>query len=136
MSRTRQQSRFTALDIYWRNVCREFCGSAQQGACWPSRAACRGAFAASANPLSRSVFLVRASRQIKVVRCQLSFKRSDLDRSADRETKIAVRAPLIDRDFGESVRILVPERRARWPIAEGLRALQHSVRRNKQSVGR
>src|SRR5262249_34486465 len=70
----RQQSRFTALYIYSRNVCQEFCGSAQQGACWRSQAACRGAFAASANPLLRSVFLVRASRQIKVVRCRPSFK--------------------------------------------------------------
>jgi hypothetical protein len=38
--------------------------------------------------------------------------RDDLDPNADRETKIAVRAPLINGDFGEPVRILVPEGRA------------------------
>ena len=93
MGRTRQQSRFTALDIYSRNVCREFCGSAQQGACWQSRAACRGAFAASANPLSRSVFLVRASRQIKVVRCQLSFKERSRPECRSRDQDRGPRAP-------------------------------------------
>src|SRR6516162_2616104 len=51
----------------------------------------------------------------------------DLDRSADRETEIAVGASLIDGDFREPVRILIPERLARRPIAEGHRTLQHST---------
>jgi hypothetical protein len=43
----------------------------------------------------------------------------DLDRAADRKAKIAVRAPAIDGDLGKTVRILIPERRARRPVAEG-----------------
>src|SRR5580704_11255621 len=62
--------------------------------------------------------------------------RDDLDRNADRETKIAVSAPLINSDFGEPVRILVPEGRARRPIAEGPLALQQLTRRDELSVGR
>jgi hypothetical protein len=44
--------------------------------------------------------------------------------------------PLINSDFGEPVRILVPEGRARRPIAEGPLALQHPTRRDKPRVGR
>jgi hypothetical protein len=62
--------------------------------------------------------------------------RDDFDPNADRETKIAVRAPLINGDFGEPDRILVPEGRAWRPIAEGPLALQHLTRRGKPSVGR
>jgi hypothetical protein len=50
--------------------------------------------------------------------------RDDLDRNANRETKVAVRAPLINGDFGEPVRILVPEGRA------GGRSLKVLARRN------
>src|SRR5262245_64256412 len=60
----------------------------------------------------------------------------DLDRTADRKTKIAVCAPAIDRDFGKPVRILVPESRARRPIAEGPRVLEHAARRGKFGIGR
>jgi hypothetical protein len=38
--------------------------------------------------------------------------RDDLDRSADRKTEVAVGAPQVDRNFGEPVRILIPEGRA------------------------
>jgi hypothetical protein len=50
--------------------------------------------------------------------------RDDLDRTADRETKIAVRAPLVNGDFGKPVRILVPKGRAERPITEGPFAFQ------------
>src|SRR5262249_2092446 len=62
--------------------------------------------------------------------------RDDLDRTANRETQLAVRAPLIDGDFSKSVGILVPESRARRSIAEGPLALQLPVRRGKPRVGR
>src|SRR5262249_56693293 len=62
--------------------------------------------------------------------------RDDLDRNSDREPKIAVRAPLIDGDFGQSVGILVPECRAWRPIAEGPLALQYLARPAKLSAGR
>jgi hypothetical protein len=61
---------------------------------------------------------------------------SSRGRSMDRETEFTVRTPLIDSDFGKSVRILIPEGRPRRPIAEGPRALQHSTRRGKSCVGR
>src|SRR5262245_22133979 len=60
----------------------------------------------------------------------------DRDRTADRKTEIAVRAALVDRDFGKSVRILVPEGRAGRPIAERPRVLQHAARRGELGVGR
>jgi len=60
----------------------------------------------------------------------------DFDRTADCKPKIAVRATLVDRDFGEPVRILVPEGRARRAIAEGPCALEHAPRGGKLSVGR
>ena len=50
--------------------------------------------------------------------------RDDLDRIADRETKIAVRAPLVDRYLGKPVRILVPKGRSWRPITEGPFAFQ------------
>jgi len=62
--------------------------------------------------------------------------RDDLYRSADRETKIAVRAPLVDRYLGESVRILVPKGHAWRPIAEGPQSFQYSTCRGKPSVAR
>jgi hypothetical protein len=42
----------------------------------------------------------------------------------------------INGNFGEPVRILVPEDRARRPIAEGPLALEQLTRRGKPSVGR
>src|SRR6516225_1122067 len=46
-----------------------------------------------------------------------------------------VRPPLVDSNFGESVRILIPEGRAERPIAEGRRALQHPTRGRKSCIG-
>src|SRR5215472_6162643 len=60
----------------------------------------------------------------------------DRDRAADRKTKIAVRAALVDRDFGKPVRVLVPEGRAGRPIAERPRVLEHAARRGELGVGR
>src|SRR5262245_13116665 len=74
-----------------------------------------------------------SGRLIWVTRLHL---RDDLDRNSNRQPKIAVRAPLIDGDFGQSVRILVPECRAWRPIAEGPLALQYLARRAKLSAGR
>src|SRR5262249_2790296 len=62
--------------------------------------------------------------------------RHSLDRNSDRDPKIAVRAPMIAGDFGQSVQILVPECRAGRPIAEGPLALQSLARRAKLSAGR
>jgi hypothetical protein len=59
----------------------------------------------------------------------------DLNANADRKTEIAVRAPLIDGDFGKPIRILVPEGSTRRQIAEGPRALQHSTGHGKPCVG-
>src|SRR5262249_22105530 len=60
----------------------------------------------------------------------------DRDRTADRQTEIAVCASLVDRDFGKPVRVLVREARAERPIAEGPRALEHAARRGELGVGR
>src|SRR6266851_4181872 len=62
-----QRSRLTAPDICSRSACRESCGSARQGACFRSPAACRDPFAASADPYRGSVSLVHAS-QFKAVK--------------------------------------------------------------------
>lgn len=43
--------------------------------------------------------------------CDRLHSRDDLDRIANRETELAVRAPLIDGDFDEAVGIRVPEGR-------------------------
>jgi hypothetical protein len=48
----------------------------------------------------------------------------DLDWRADREAKLTIRAPLIDRDFDKSIRIFVPEGAAYRQIAESSRVLQ------------
>ena len=124
---TNRTSRFTASDICSRSACRESCGSAQQGACYRSPAACRGAFAASADPFPGFVSLVRASQQIKAVSDPPLHSRDDLDRNADLKTELAIRAPLIDGNFGKPVRILVPEGRARRPIAEGYQLAQQAA---------
>ena len=47
--------------------------------------------------------------------------------TANRKIELAVSSALIDGDFGKSVRVLVPECRARRLIAEGPRALQQST---------
>src|SRR5262245_61881667 len=60
----------------------------------------------------------------------------DLDRTADGKTEIAIRATLVDRDFGKPVRILVPERRAGWPIAKRPRVLEYAARRRELGAGR
>src|SRR5262245_66598340 len=59
----------------------------------------------------------------------------ELDRTADDEPEIAIRAAAIDGDFGKAVRILIPERRARWPIAEGGCALERP-RSEERRVGK
>jgi len=41
------------------------------------------------------------------------------DPNANRQAEVLVRAPLIDGNFNKSVRILIPEGRTRWPIAQG-----------------
>jgi len=125
-----QRLQFTAPDICSRSACRESCWSVSRGACCQSPAARRCAFATSANAFSGSVSSICASEQIR------PHSRDDLDRCADRNAEIAVRAPLIDGDFGKSVRILVPEGHARWAIAEGPCALQHVIRRCEPCVGR
>jgi hypothetical protein len=43
--------------------------------------------------------------------------RDDLDRNADLKTELAIRAPLINGDFGKSVRIFVPECRDAFEVA-------------------
>ena len=53
----------------------------------------------------------------------LLHSRYDFDRCANRETELAVGAPLIYGDFSKPVRILVPEGRTRRLITEGPRAL-------------
>src|SRR5262249_28965636 len=60
----------------------------------------------------------------------------DLDRTADRKTKLVVCAPAIDRDFAKPVSILIPEGRAEWTIAEGPRVLQPAACRGEHAVGR
>src|SRR5262245_22825148 len=60
----------------------------------------------------------------------------DIDRTADGKTELAIRATLVDRDFGKPVRILVPEGRAGWPIAKRPRVLDHAARRGKFGIGR
>src|ERR1700747_159791 len=60
----------------------------------------------------------------------------DFDRTADCKPKIAVRATLVDRDFGKPVRILVPEGRAGRAIAEGPCALERAPRGGELGVGR
>jgi hypothetical protein len=54
--------------------------------------------------------------------------RGDLHRSADRKAEVMVRAPLIDSNFGKSVGILIPERRADRLIAKGRCPLQQTTR--------
>jgi hypothetical protein len=49
---------------------------------------------------------------------------NDFDRAADDEAEVAVGAAAINGDFGKAVRILIPERRAGRPIAEGCCALE------------
>jgi hypothetical protein len=46
------------------------------------------------------------------------YSSDDPDPHANRETKLAVGAALIDGDFNKAVGILIPESRAQWPIAE------------------
>src|SRR5215831_2618917 len=70
-------------------------------------------------------------------RTRATLELSDgLDRTADRKTKIAVCATLVDSDFGKPVRILVPEGRAGRPIAERPRVLDYAARRGKFGIGR
>jgi hypothetical protein len=57
--------------------------------------------------------------------------RCDLDRTANRKTKLAVGTPLIDGDFGKAVRVLVPQSRARRQITGGPRAFQQLPGRGK-----
>src|SRR5215472_5471661 len=60
--------------------------------------------------------------------------RDNFDGNTDRKTELAVRAPLIDGDFGKPVGILIPESRARLSITERVRALQNPSR-NQKSCG-
>ena len=53
----------------------------------------------------------------------LLHSRYDFDRCANRETELAVGAPLIYGNFSKPVRILVPEGRALRLIAKGACAL-------------
>src|SRR5262249_23282026 len=59
----------------------------------------------------------------------------DLDRPTHCQPQIAVRAALVDRDFGKPVRILVPEGRTRRAIAEGPRPLQDAPRSGELDAG-
>ena len=54
--------------------------------------------------------------------------RDNFNGNTDRKTELAVRAPLIYGDFGQSVGILIPESRAWLPITERPRALQYPSR--------
>src|SRR6478736_7728474 len=65
---------------------------------------------------------------------RMTRSRDDLDRNADLETELAIGAPLINGDFGKSVRIFVPECHAPRQIAEGHRALQNPTRRGKACI--
>src|SRR2546429_2968150 len=58
-----RSDRITEPDICSRSAYRESCGFARQAACYRSPAAWRGAFAASANPVSRSVPTVAENRK-------------------------------------------------------------------------
>src|SRR4029453_16260135 len=62
--------------------------------------------------------------------------RDDLDRTADLKTELAIGAPLINGDFGKSVRIFVPECHALRQIAEGHGALPPPTRRGKACIER
>jgi len=55
----------------------------------------------------------------------LPFEATDIRTPPSFKRRSSIGVPLIDGDFGKSVRILVPESCARLPIAEGPRALQH-----------
>src|SRR5262245_27635895 len=90
----------TAPDICSRNACQESCGSDRPVACCRSKVASRRAFVASADPFSGFVFF--AWLQIQVARDRVPLG-DDLNRNADRKTKIAVCAPLVDRYLGEPV---------------------------------
>jgi len=62
--------------------------------------------------------------------------RKNLDRAADREAERAVGAPLIDRNLGQAVGVLVPKGVAGQQIAEGPGAFQHASRSGKPRAGR
>jgi hypothetical protein len=69
-----RSDRITEPDICSRSAYRESCGFARQAACYRSPAAWRGAFAASANPVSRSVPTVAENRKncaLETLRCLL-----------------------------------------------------------------
>jgi hypothetical protein len=51
--------------------------------------------------------------------------RCNTDLNTDRKTEPAVRANLIDGDFGKPIGIFIPESRAQLPIAECPRTRQH-----------
>src|SRR5262249_41680154 len=61
--------------------------------------------------------------------------RDNFNGNTDRKTELAVRAPLIDGDFGKSVGVLIPEGRAWLPLAERPRALQNPCRDDESCGG-
>jgi len=94
--------------------------------------------AANITPADMNYLLsICRNRLCKLSQCQVrTFSRllhssDDFDRNANRKTELTVRAPLIDGDFGEPVRILVPEGHAGRSIAKSPRALQHSTRHDQ-----
>ena len=125
----------TTPDICSRSAFRESCGVCSVRRLLPSVGGRSLGFRTFGQSVPRLRFPCRRIAANRVV-TDPPHSKDDLDGNADREAEIVVRAPLIDRDFGKPVRILVPEGRVWRPIAEGSRALQRPTRHGKPCAGR
>ena len=149
-----------ARDICSRNACQESFAFGGRAAGSGSAVASRCAFAAFLAAVSRLLYaslstpfipaqagiqdrLLRALRSgspaFRGVERRLEHStalNNNFDRAADDKAEIAVGAAAINGDFGKAVRILIPERRAGRPIAEGCCALEGPRRHRKPGLFR